>query len=87
MTKTTSTTEDGPLRNFKFHDDATAVHWRVGNDGVADMRVTAHAEKPWLAFDTYERSVVGSSKRTMVTLDEEQGRAFYQWLKGIYEPK
>lgn len=78
---------DGPIAELRiFHAEHT-VHWEVGRDRntCASVEFKSHRAKPWLSIDAHEQGRK-SSKRTMVTLDENETRQLYSWLKSILEP-
>ena len=78
------------LRRLTWFENHTHVpHWkRPGqcDDTRAIMTVMSNVLGPWLSFDTQEFADK-SSKRTMVSLTEEDARRLYAWMKSIYEPK
>lgn len=85
MAKSTKTKNDGPLMRFDFFDSDHTPHWQNYGSGHASLTVQSHTENPYLSFIADEYSdKKGSSKKTMVTLDAEQARALYEWMKKLY---
>lgn len=65
------------------------AHWKVGDNGHASVDFVLYrkpGDPPVLSIDTTEWTEgAKSSKRTMVTINEESTRALYDLLRTRYE--
>lgn len=77
-----------PLREFHFYDGNNTPSWeRPGQSrsGRASLDVRTHMENPYLSFVASE-SGDRSNRQVMISLNADEGRQFFNWLKSIYEP-
>lgn len=75
----------GPVHHIRIQFPRHAPHWKSRGEGHAQLDVTTHDKAGWISLDAQEFSSNGGSKRTMLTLDEADGRALYERLKKMYE--
>ncbi len=87
MAKEIRTESDGPIRTFFFLDNDSLPSWRRYGSGFAEIKITSHVDRPYLRFVVTEYSRdTDTTKKTFVTLDENQGRKLYEHMKTLYEP-
>ena len=84
MTIRAMTANGSILKQEIFRDDVTP-HWKPpGNVGHFSLRLTGSTREKWLDLDTRE-SAETSSRRTMLTLREDEVRALRNLCNTILE--
>lgn len=82
--KVIASKQTGPLRALVLRDGNHTPHWVRFGEGSAVIDLSAHTGVKWLSIDTTETRDDGkSSKRTMVTLDEQAVRALRDFCNQV----
>lgn len=79
--------KNGPFTRLRMWWADHRPHWKAYGSGHASVEFDLNPQAGWLAIDTEEFSEGGkSSKRTMVTLEEEGARALHTLLSERFAP-
>lgn len=86
--QTYQTEKKGPINLLRIFFQEHTPHWKRYGAGHACLDITTHDTARWVSLDATEHSEGGkSSKRTMLTLDEDSGRALLRQLLPLYAPE
>lgn len=84
---TISRTMAGPVKSLRLWWKDHRPHWKAYGSGHATATFAMHEAADWLEIDTEEFSEGGkSSKRTMVTLHNDEARALHALLSERFAP-
>lgn len=86
--QTTETEKKGPINRLRVFFKGHTPHWKRYGGGNAYLEVTTHDAAKWVGLDATETAEESKAqKRTMLTLDEDAGRALLRQLLPIYAPE
>lgn len=81
--------EQLPRRTWTWYDGNHCPHWErpyQSRSAHAGITISTHVENPYLSITASEYGD-RSGKQTMISLNAEEGRALFAWLKSVYEPR